>query len=271
MPDPSAPTRAELIAAVERSPAAAGAHDRRGWVDLFAPHGRVEDPVGSRPHRGRARIERFYDTFIGPRDIVFHRDLDVFADHTVIRDLTLAVTMGSSVVMSIPAYLRYDLESHDGQLRILHLRAFWELPAMVFQFARNGLGAIPAGLGLARGLLRNQGPRGAAGFAAGFRGVGGRGKRHVTELVDGLCSGNEVVVRRLLGGRVPVTLGDEGAMSVSDLMTRLRGGRWHKMIAAGHTVTVGVEADGERGILFADLSSGPPAITGIRLFTQAGG
>lgn len=270
MVDQPAPTRAEFIAVVERSPAAAGTHDRAGWVDLFTPHGRIEDPVGSRPHLGRARIERFYDTFIGPRDIAFHRDLDVVADQTVIRDLTLEVQMGTSVEMNIPAYLRYDLESIDGQLRIARLQAFWELPAMVTQFARSGVGAIPAGLGLAGALLRNQGPLGAAGFAAGFRGAGGRGRRHVTEFVDALCAGDEVAVRRLLGDRVPITLGDETAISAAALMARFRGGRWHKPIVAGDTVAVGVEADGQRGVLFADLRSAPLAITRLRLFTGAG-
>lgn len=269
MSDQSAPTRAELIAAAERSPAALGIHDRSGWVDLFAPHGRVEDPVGSQPHRGREQIERFYDTFIAPRDIVFHRHLDVVSDHSVIRDVTLEVRMGTSVVMNIPAYLRYDMEPADAALRIARMRAFWELPAMVVQFARAGLGAVPAGLGLAGGLLRNQGPLGAVGFAAGFRGVGGRGKRHVERLLDDVCAGDEVAVRRLLGDRVSITLGDDVAISASDLVNRLRGGRWDKSIVAAHTVTVRVEAGGQRGILFADLESGPLAITRIRLFTEA--
>ncbi|WP_428339317.1 hypothetical protein [Mycobacterium sp.] len=44
------PMESALLAAVERSPAAAAAHDRRGWVGLFTDDGRVEDPVGSRPH-----------------------------------------------------------------------------------------------------------------------------------------------------------------------------------------------------------------------------
>lgn len=68
---------AELLAAVEQSPAAAAAHDRAGWAGLFSADGRVEDPVGSRPHVGPDQIGRFYDTFIGPRDITFHRDLDI--------------------------------------------------------------------------------------------------------------------------------------------------------------------------------------------------
>ena len=43
-----------LLAAVERSPEAAAAHDRAGWVGLFTVDGRIEDPVGSRPHVGQA-------------------------------------------------------------------------------------------------------------------------------------------------------------------------------------------------------------------------
>ena len=103
---------ADMLAAVERSPEAAGAHDRDGWVALFAPDGRIEDPVGSRPHVGRAQIARFYDTFIGPRDITFHRGHDVVSGSAVIRDLTLEVKMGASVTMTIPAFLRYDSTTH---------------------------------------------------------------------------------------------------------------------------------------------------------------
>lgn len=44
----AAPDRERLLAAVERSPHAAAAHDRAGWVGLFTGDGRVEDPVGSR-------------------------------------------------------------------------------------------------------------------------------------------------------------------------------------------------------------------------------
>jgi hypothetical protein len=41
------PAEQTLLAAVERSPQAAAAHDRTGWVGLFTVDGRVEDPVGS--------------------------------------------------------------------------------------------------------------------------------------------------------------------------------------------------------------------------------
>jgi len=55
--------------------------------------------VGSRPHAGPVEIGRFYDTFIGPRDIAFHRDLDIVRGSSVIRDLDLEVAMGPAVTM----------------------------------------------------------------------------------------------------------------------------------------------------------------------------
>jgi hypothetical protein len=178
-------TRAELLSAVEKSAVAVGAHDRKAWVGLFTPGGQIEDPVGSRPHRGRHAIERFYATFVGPRNITFHRDADVVVGNTVVRDLELEVTMADSVVMRIPTYLRYDVEATtDGDLRIARLQAHWELPAMVKQFARSGLAAVPVGLALSRGLLANQGPVGTAGFLSGLRGVGARGKRHLAAFLD---------------------------------------------------------------------------------------
>ncbi len=54
----TSPVAAELLAAVERSPQAASARDRAAWVGLFTDGGRIEDPYGSRPHVGRAQIER---------------------------------------------------------------------------------------------------------------------------------------------------------------------------------------------------------------------
>jgi hypothetical protein len=269
MPDHVAdPTHAELLAVVEKSPAAAGAHDRRGWVDLFTEGARIEDPVGSRPHRGREAIERFYDTFIGPRDITFHRDTDFVVGSTVVRDLELEVSMADSLVMRIPAYLTYDVERCEGELKISRLQAYWELPAMMGQFALGGLAAVPAGLSLSRGLLRNQGAAGTVGFMSGFRGVGARGKRHLAAFLGDACAGDEVAVRRRLSNRLLITLGDDDRLTTSDLLNRLAGGRTRKVIAAGHTVVAGIDADGQRQILFADMRSGPLAITRIRLFGQ---
>lgn len=258
--------RADLLAAAERSPAAAAAHDRAAWVGLFAETGVVEDPVGSRPHRGHDEIARFYDTFIGPRDIVFHRDHDVVVGEAVIRDLTLEVRMAASSTMLIPAYLRYDVTAAGDRLVIARLRAYWELPAMVGRFARTGLAAVPAGLTLARNLLANQGVGGAAGFAAGALGTGVRGRRAVTDLLDDLCAGDEVAVRRRLAAGATATLGDDHRIPVSDLVARLRGGHWRQPIAAGPTVAARVTTPDGRGVVFAEPAPDRRGVARLRLF-----
>ncbi|KAA0075831.1 hypothetical protein CIW52_32405 [Mycolicibacterium sp. P9-64] len=267
-PAGKAPTRAELLATVERSPAALRTHDRRAWVDLFTPDGRVEDPVGSAPNRGRDEIERFYDTFIAPRDITIHREADFVIGTTVVRDVELEAAMSASLVMRIPAYLRYDVEDVGGELRIARLQAHWELPAMVVQFAKGGLAAVPAGLALARGLLVNQRVAGTLGFLSGFRGVGTRGKRHLRGFLDDACAGDEVAVRRRMSDQVHITLGDDERIATSDLVNRLAGGRPRKLIASGNTVAAGIESDGRRQVLIAEMRPSPLATVRIRLFGE---
>ena len=269
-------TRDDLLATVELSPQAAGSHDRRGWVGLFAEGGWVEDPVGSRPHRGNAQIGQFYDTFIGPRDITFHRDVDLVSGTTVLRDLDLEVVMSPSVTMRIPAYLRYVLAESpppDGSgLRIAELQAYWELPAMIAQFARAGTAALPVGLRLAGALLRNQGPSGALGFTRGLAGAGRAGKRLVAGLLDDLCAGDEVSVQRRLGANPALFSGDDVPLSTSDLMARATGGAWRKMIVSGSSVVAGLDSgpadDRRRAVLIAELGRGPRTISRLRYFAD---
>src|SRR3984957_17577298 len=196
--------RESLLAAVERSPQAAAAHDRQAWVGLFIGEGRIDDPVGARPHVGRAQIGNFYDTFIGPRDIKFHRDLDIVFGTVVLRDLELEVTMGSAVTMHIPAFLRYDLREAHGEWRIAELRAYWELPAMMLQFLRTGSRAMSPALQMSRDLLVIQRLRGTAGFVSGFRRVGARHKRLVQTFLDALAHGDKAAAANLLSDSAAV-------------------------------------------------------------------
>lgn len=257
-------TRADLLAVVERSPEAAAAHDREAWVGLFAHDAQIEDPVGSRPHRGTAQIARFYDTFIGPRGIVFHRDVDLVVGTTVIRDLELEVTMASTLTLRIPIYMRYEIELE----KIVALQAFWELPTMVLAFAKSGSAAIPAGIGLSRGLLRNQGVPGAIGFLSGFRGARRLGRRHVAGLLDAACAGDEIGAKGRLGDHVPVTLGERHGLSTSDLVARLAGGRPSKILAAGNTVAARVDSDDGRTVLIAEMESAAAAISRITVYAE---
>ena len=260
-----------LLAAVERSPQAAAAHDRTGWVGLFTADGRVEDPVGSRPHVGPVEIGRFYDTFIGPRDIAFHRDLDVVCGSSVVRDLDLEVVMGSAVTMTIPAFLRYDLRQVDGEWKIAMLRAYWELPAMMLQFLRNGASAVPATLQLSRGLIRNQRLRGTAGFAAGFRRVGTRQKTLVDTFVNAVGRGDRFTALQTLSPGATITFGDGDAVETTDIaeiIKRYAGANVPKLIAAGSTVAASVTSAQGRGVLFADVARRGKGIHRIRYFPE---
>ncbi|KUI41933.1 hypothetical protein AU197_06100 [Mycobacterium sp. IS-1590] len=263
-------SRADALAAVERSPAAVAVHDRQAWVAAFTFDGIVEDPVGSQPHRGTTAIARFYDTFVGPRDIAFHRDVDIVVGSTVIRDLELEVQMAAGMTLRIPAYLRYHLEADAGQLKIAELSAFWELPAMVGQFLKRGVRSVPAGLQLYRGLLTNQGLVGTLGFLGGFRGVGPQGKRRFNEFLAAARSGDEVGVRRWLGGGTQITLGDHAPMGGAELLSRLTGARSRKLIGSGYSLVCGIEGAGSRDVLIADVATKPFAIRRIRYYAGTG-
>ena len=218
------PVESVLLAAVERSPAAAAAHDRHGWVGLFTEDGIIEDPVGSRPHTGPSEIGRFYDTFIGPREIGFHRDLDIVGDSSVIRDLDLEVVMGSAVTMTIPAFLRYDLRQVDGHWKIAVLRAYWELPAMVLRVPGQWpVGAAGRHAQLARGLMRNQRLRGTTGFAAGFRRVSSRQKTLVDTFVNAVGRGDRFAALQALSSGATIAFGDDEAADVTELIRAMFG------------------------------------------------
>lgn len=258
--------RERLLAAVERSPRAAAAHDRAGWVGLFTGDGRIEDPVGSRPHVGRERIGRFYDTFIGPRDIKFHRDLDVVVGTTVLRDLELEVAMGPAVTMYIPAFLRYDLREANGQWLIGELRAYWELPAMMARFLRTGAGAMRPALRLTEGLLRNQGWRGTAGFLAGFRRAGPRHQRLVRNFLTAAARTDTFTAARALSSTAAITLGDRDPLELAELAEQLDGAGAAKVLSAGPTVAASINSGHGRAILFADVDRRGDAIDRVRYF-----
>lgn len=258
-------SRADAIAAVERSPAAVAARDRDAWVGAFTFDGVVEDPVGSQPHRGTTALLRFYDTFIGPREITFHRDLDIVVGPTVVRDLELEVVMAAGVTMRIPAYLRYHLEDDLDEPKIAELSAYWELPAMVTQFLRAGVRSVPAGVQLSRGLLTNQGLVGTLGFLGGFRGVGAGGKRRFEEFLAVASAGDEVGLRRWVGA-TRITAGDHTPMTSTELLSQLAGARPRKVIGSGYSLAAGIDSAGGRAVLIAEVAAKPFAIRRIRYF-----
>jgi hypothetical protein len=256
---------AELIAAVERSPAAAGAHDRSGWVGLFTTDARVEDPYGSQPHVGHDEIGRFYDTFIAPRQIIFHRDADFAVGAAVVRDLTLEIVMAPEVRLEVTMHLRYDLRESDGDWMVERLRAHWELPTMMVPMLRHGAMSLPPSLRLVRELLHNQGLGGSAGYLRALRRPGRRARRCVETFLDAAVAGDQMTARRLLVNGA-ITHGDERAIAVGQFVEHMRGGRWTKMIAAGDTVSATVHTPTGRGVVFCEIPGAAVGITRVRYF-----
>jgi hypothetical protein len=242
-------------------------HDRAGWVGLFTSDGQVEDPVGSRPHVGPLQLGRFYDTFIGPRQIGFRHGADIVSETTVIRDVVLEVGMGPVVTMRIPAVLRYDLRDVAQEWRIERLRAYWELPAMVLQFTGNGLAAGPQALQLGRALIRNQGLRGSLGFATGFRGARFRGKRTVRAFLGAIAAGDQLRAWRSLAPGALITRGERNPVKFQAFSAELAGMSWTKLIGAGSSVAASLRGPGP-GVLIAELGAAGGTITRLRYFAE---
>ena len=139
---------------------------------------------------------------------------------------------------------------------------------MVGQFLRGGIGALPAGLQLSKGLLVNQGLVGALGYVGGLRGTGPQGKRRFRQFLDDARAGDEVAVRRWLGKGARVTSGDDLPLSTAELLSRIAASRPRKMIAAGYSVVVGMDREGRRDVLIAEVAAKPFAIRRIRYFTE---
>ncbi|MBF6202555.1 MULTISPECIES: nuclear transport factor 2 family protein [Nocardia] len=266
---PLDPSAAALLAVVEASPRAVAAHDKSAWVGLFADGAEVNDPVGSRPHVGRAAIERFYDTFIGPNTITFRVDRDLVHPPTVLRDLTIVTTMSTGATVLVPMHLRYRLVEEDGAWKIAHLAAHWELASMIWQLLRTGVPGFAAALKLGPQLIANQGVGGMLGMLQALGGVGRGGKRTTTELLAAAAGTDLSRVRELLGHRADIELPAGTAVSVEEFTNRARSMRWSKVIAAGRTVTASVRLGAVHGVAVVELATGGDSIAALRFYLDA--
>ncbi|MEV4126224.1 SgcJ/EcaC family oxidoreductase [Nocardia sp. NPDC049707] len=262
-------TPKELIAAVQASPRAVAAHDKAAWVDLFAADATVNDPVGSRPHIGRAAIERFYDTFIGPNTIAFQIDHDFVGPATVVRDLLIRTTMSTGATVAVPMHLRYDLVEEDGAWKITRLAAHWELAAMIAQLLRTGLPGLGAALKLGPQLIANQGFNGMFGMMQAMRSIGRAGKRATAQVFSAAAATDISRVRRLLDERTMIELPAGTRISLEEFTNRARNMQWDKLIAAGRTVSASVRLDSAQGVAFVEFAPDSRRITAIRVFIHS--
>ena len=116
----------------KQSAARVQAHDREGWLNLFADDGFVQDPVGpsaldpdGKGHHGRAGLARFYDNAIAPnKDVTFEYHNSILCGNEVANVVTMHITTGDGAKLDVPAVVVYK-ESANG--KIASLRAFWSL------------------------------------------------------------------------------------------------------------------------------------------------
>ena len=65
-----------------------------------------------------------------------------------------------------------------------------------------------------------------------------------------------------------MTSGDDLPLSTAELLSRIAASSPRKMIAAGYSVVVGMDRDGRRDVLIAEVAAKPFAIRRIRYFTE---
>lgn len=249
------------------SPRAVASHDRAAWLGLFAECHVVEDPVGSRPHfggvfddvsgqRGRGALERFFDTFIAPNNIVFHVDRDTVCDYHVVRDLIIEIRMAPTVVTRVPMHLLYELVEQQGQLKIQRLAAHWELGPMLRQTAQPTLAHLRVNNQLGARMFKLQGLRGIGGFMRALSSVGETGKQVVRRLAQCLTQNDGVGVVELFAtdARIEFPYGS-AAIVPAALVAACQQLSFSKLLAAGDAVTASFTLNNQyRGVAFFYLN-----------------
>jgi hypothetical protein len=257
---------ARLIAHVAQSPKLCAAHDRAGWVNLFAADGQVNDPIGSQPHDGHAAIERFYDTFIAPNALSFAVEHDIVCGMTVMRDLNIDTTMATGAKLSVPMHLRYELVDEGGALKIRRLYAHWELPQMMLQMSKQGLLGVWTSLALTPRLLRHQGVAGVVGFMRGYGGHGRAGKKTAEAFLTAASRGDLDAARAGVAEGCTFEAPPGTTASLPDLIAGLRGMTWRKWIGAADYVSATVFIGSRRGVALFHFGEGPARISSLQLY-----
>ena len=121
-------------AAARASWKAANAKDREGWLGLWNPEGRIEDPVGpsflapeGQGHAGPEGLAGFWETAVStPSHIEFRFDRAVLCGSELLCVGTIRTHLGSgedTQIMDAAGAVAYKV---DDSGRMLSLRAFWE-------------------------------------------------------------------------------------------------------------------------------------------------
>lgn len=175
-----------MLSLVRSSPALVAAHDKAGWLGIFAREHVVEDPVGAQPVRSQdaGALERFWDTFIAPNRIEFEVTHDWVDGLDVVREATIVSTLRPGVVVRTPAHLIYQTTYEDGTLKVRRMAAYWE-PRPVYRQMMRPTGAhVAAGLRQFAHMFRTLGVGPSLHFVGAARHVKWRRKRALLQELE---------------------------------------------------------------------------------------
>lgn len=264
---------------VNASPTLVGAHDKAGWLALFAADAVVEDPVGTRPHHrgahprgadGEDELGRFYEVFIAPNQVRFEVRDDVVVPPYAFRDVLIHTRLPNGYRVTVPAHILYEICLEDGQPRLRHLAAYWSLrnmPRLALSGGWRGLAAVNR---QTFRMLRVQRLGGVAGYLRGFRTLGRRGPRLLERLVRKVNARDPAAVAALMVDDQPrVAFEPSAPMTGVELISELEGRGTLKVRdvrVAGLSLSFAFTLGEQRGLGVLDLQRRPCRILRARLF-----
>lgn len=204
--------RTEIVELVRNSPIMAGRHDKEGWIGLYAADASVEDPVGTGAQVGPENIGHFYDAFIAKNDVnfstVFQPDVVSNASacesndcHAYVgRSVEITTTLSTGLVVKVDPVLIYEVVGTVEGLRIGALRTYWPLMAEFGQVTSAGALGVETLAVMSASLLENLGLGGSTYYAKGILGVGAKGEKMTTALVDAVNADDASAFSALLSG-----------------------------------------------------------------------
>lgn len=119
--------------------------DKQAWLDLYDDNASLADPVGISPfdatgegHIGKAAIEQFWDTVIGPANLQMQVESRVESgDYHCAVTMTAINTLSPELITKVPMHACYQVNEAG---KIIKMQAFWSWAALEQQLKQLGLG-----------------------------------------------------------------------------------------------------------------------------------
>ncbi len=119
---------------------AKGERAKEAWLALFAEDAVVEDPIGPSPldphgrgHRGKQALGEFWDAAIEPVSLSFEIEKSFACGNEVANVGSITTRLSDGSRARVEGVFTYCV---DDQGKIVALRAYWELEAMLASLQR---------------------------------------------------------------------------------------------------------------------------------------